>query len=132
MRVSRSTSGAGRKSLPRIVRYFIFVKEKLLSGLDNAAVVEALEADPEFAFLLGARAPAIREGENPQGRFSRRTKSATFLATAMQSAVRCAICGGFIHKNSVQFDHIERRRDGGATHMGNAQVVHPYCNSIRG
>jgi hypothetical protein len=126
-------TGAGRKSLPRIVRYFQFVIARLSEGKSDAEVVSALEADKtDFAFLAGANASTIRDGENPQGRFSRRTKSATFLDAAIQSAIRCGLCGGMIHKNSIQIDHKDRRRDGGATHMGNAQVVHPYCNSIKG
>jgi len=125
-------TGAGRRSLNRIVRYYEFVIKELIDGKSDSDVVAALEADKEeFSFLLGARAPAVKDGENPTRRLSRATKSASFLQAALQSPVRCALCNGMIHKNSIQIDHIQRRREGGATDVTNAQVAHPYCNSIK-
>lgn len=123
-------TGAGRRSLPRLVRYFEFVIERLQDGLDDANVVSALEQEPEFAYLLGARAPSVRDGANTSGRMGKSTKSASFLQAATQSPVRCAICDGMIHKNSIQIHHVQMRSKGGGADMGNAAVVHPYCNSI--
>lgn len=123
-------TGAGRRSLKRLVRYFEFVAAKLIAGLSDAEIVSALEADTaEFLYLVAARAPSIRDGDNPTRRMSRSTKSASFLAAATQSPVRCAICGGMVHKNSIQIDHKTRARDGGGADATNAQVAHPYCNS---
>lgn len=125
-------TGAGRRSLNRIVRYLEFVIAELMQGKDDAQIVAALEADTaEFAYLVAARVPATREGANPNRRFNRTTKSASFLQAATQSPVRCAICEAMVHKNSIQIDHAQRRRQGGAADMSNAQVAHPYCNSIK-
>lgn len=123
-------TGSGRRSLPRIRRLFGFILDRIGEGMPNDQVLEALEKDSELSFLAArARIPPIRDGENPTRRFNRATKSASFLNSAVQSAVRCGICGAMVHRNSMQIDHIDRARDDGGTSMGNAQVSHPYCNS---
>lgn len=129
-------TGAGKRSQPRIVRYLQFVTERLAEGLNDGQIVSALEGDEEFSYLQGASASSIRLGEAPtaaQGKaMPKSTKSASFLNAALQSPVRCALCGGLIHKNSISIDHVKRKGDGGGAAMQNAQVVHPYCNSIKG
>ena len=98
--------------------------------MSNEQALEAMDKDRDLGFLAArARIAPIREGENPTRRFNRATKSASFLNSAVQSAVRCGICGSMVHRNSLQIDHIERAREGGGTSMENAQVTHPYCNS---
>ncbi|WP_367955886.1 HNH endonuclease [Aquibium pacificus] len=46
-----------------------------------------------------------------------------------QSGVRCGICRGLVHRNSISADHVIRRADGGDNSSRNAQLSHPYCNS---
>ncbi|MBI4938065.1 MAG: HNH endonuclease [Nitrosomonadales bacterium] len=41
----------------------------------------------------------------------------------------CAICGGYLHVNSITTGHIERKLDGGSSNVINGQLAHPYCNS---
>ncbi len=62
--------------------------------------------------------------------FSRGTKSAAHLRDSFKAALRCPICGGFLHKNSVHTDHKDRKRSGGSATTDNAQSAHPYCNSV--
>jgi hypothetical protein len=119
-------TGAGRRSLNRIVRYFEFLITKFAAGMDEAQILATLRQDDEFAYLLTA--PPLRE-RSTSGRFSRRTKSAAFLDAAAPTAIRCGVCGGMVHKNAIHVDHIDRRRDGGATDASNAQITHPYCNT---
>lgn len=63
------------------------------------------------------------------GDFSQETKSAIFLRDALENPLRCQICEGLIHFNSIHVDHIIRKEDGGLGTMENAQIAHPYCNS---
>lgn len=64
------------------------------------------------------------------GAFSLATKSAAFIRDAVAKPNRCEICGGLIHKNSMSVDHIKRKRDGGSAQIENAQLTHPFCNSV--
>ena len=61
--------------------------------------------------------------------FTTERKSAIFIKEALDSAVRCNICKGLIHQNSMTFDHITRKEDGGTGDIDNGQIAHPYCNS---
>ena len=122
-------TGAGRRSLNRIVRYFDFVFSRFASGQNHDDVLAALHADQEFGYLAQ---PSPPKGTNPTGRFNRATKSASFLDAAIGSGVRCAICGAMAHRNSMQIDHIQKKSEGGATDVSNAQATHPYCNSSKG
>lgn len=66
-------------------------------------------------------------------RFSEDTKSAVFITLALDSALRCPICEGYLDPaKSVSYDHVMRRREGGLGDSENCQLVHPYCNqSVR-
>jgi hypothetical protein len=62
-------------------------------------------------------------------RFSEETKSAIFLRESLASAMRCAICGGYLDPNkSVSYDHITRVREGGVGTEKNGQLAHHFCN----
>jgi Protein of unknown function DUF262/HNH endonuclease len=62
-------------------------------------------------------------------RFSDDVKSEAFIKTALDSALRCTICGAYLDpEKSVSYDHVTRVRDGGTGDVRNCQLVHPYCN----
>jgi hypothetical protein len=62
--------------------------------------------------------------------FNDDTKSMLFVESALKSALRCPICGGYLHPTkSVSYDHITRVREGGTGDLLNGQMVHPFCNS---
>jgi hypothetical protein len=126
-------TGAGRRSLGRIIRYFETLVAEFSGGKSEIEVLDTLRKDPEFLFLVASMAlPTNRdEGDNPTRRLSRGTKSASFLETATKGGVRCGICGALAHVNSMQFDHIEDARFGGGTSVENVQVAHPFCNSAK-
>jgi hypothetical protein len=47
--------------------------------------------------------------------------------------LECPICGGLLDvEKSVSYDHIRPIREGGLGVAENGQMVHPYCNSIKG
>ena len=61
--------------------------------------------------------------------FNTNSKSETYISTALQSVVRCSICGGVVHVNATSVDHIIRKREGGLGTACNGQITHPYCNT---
>jgi hypothetical protein len=100
-------------------------------------LVSILHADPslkltdadivKYAGLTGKiiTGSAEKNGEN----FSDDTKSAVFIKTALQSAMRCRICGGYLDPaKSVSYDHITEKAIGGLGTEQNCQLTHPYCN----
>ncbi|MEX1022610.1 MAG: DUF262 domain-containing protein [Dehalococcoidia bacterium] len=63
--------------------------------------------------------------------FSTGAKSEIFLAKAMGGAPKCAECRGYLHRNAITIDHIQRKADGGLGDPQNGDLLHPYCNSGR-
>lgn len=61
--------------------------------------------------------------------FNTNRKSETYISTALQSVVRCSICGGVVHVNATSVDHIIRKREGGLGTACNGQITHLYCNT---
>jgi hypothetical protein len=61
--------------------------------------------------------------------FSTERKSAIYIKEALINPLKCKICNGLIHLNSITIDHIVRREDGGTGTIDNGQIAHPYCNS---
>ncbi len=61
--------------------------------------------------------------------FNTNKKSAVYIKDAIESAPKCKICGGLIHRNSISIDHIKRKEDGGLGEIDNGQLTHPYCNT---
>lgn len=56
-------------------------------------------------------------------------KSKLFINVAIENAIKCPICNGYLDvEKSVSYDHIERVREGGTGQAGNLQLTHPYCN----
>ena len=94
-------------------------------GFDESGIVHKIRSHDKLGFLQ-----ANPEEETEYGKdFSQDTRSKTFIQAAIHGAVKCEVCGGRIHKNSMSFDHIVRREDGGQGNPGNAQLTHPYCNT---
>jgi hypothetical protein len=120
--------GSGGRSLPWIKAYLHRVAEDFWAGKTAAAIQNSFVTDPEFSFLTVPKAPrgaSLAEGKS----FSANTKTAAFFASALETGLKCRICGALVHKNSIQFDHKDRKSDGGAGDFENAQVAHPFCNS---
>jgi hypothetical protein len=102
---------------------------KVLTGLEGGQprdkVVASIIESKEFNFLFIS--PANPDVSSPE--FSRNRKSAVFIKEALDNSPKCAICGGYIHRNSITIDHKERREDGGLGSVENGQITHPYCNT---
>jgi hypothetical protein len=124
--------GSGARHIPRLREYY----NRIFGGLLDGKSIEAIQAqfadDTDFAFLAASRPiEQRREPTAAKRSFNRGTKTAAFFAAALPAGARCRLCGALVHRNSIQIDHIVEKRAGGPTDMSNAQVSHPFCNSIK-
>jgi HNH endonuclease len=122
--------GSGGRSIPWVRQLYQRIFTWINDGLDETRLLEMLARDNDFAFLT--MADPLSEGQsrgNAGEDFSRNTKSAAFLKEALDNAIKCKICGGLLHVNSITVDHVHRRAEGGSSAVENAQVSHPYCNT---
>ena len=118
--------GSGLKSHKKLVKLFSFIQDKLRLNLSNDKIILELSQNEDFSFLK----PEETFWKKVEGNtFSSSTKSGRFLIEALDNPIRCEICQGLIHRNSISLDHIVRKEDGGTGHIGNSQLSHPYCNS---
>lgn len=117
--------GSGPKGFVPLKNLFRTVLDALQSGKSNDQILADLAASDAFRFLI----PDERLPVTTSKKFSRETKSAAFLKEALQNPIRCKICGGLLHFNSISVDHVIRKADGGLGVADNAQLAHPYCNT---
>ena len=108
------------------IRDFLFALVDLLNaGTKPEDLAKQLIQKKEFSYLtLQPDKLQVASSE-----FSAERKSAVFIRDAIANALKCKICGGFIHKNAITIDHIERKQEGGLGSIENAQLAHPYCNT---
>jgi len=117
--------GSGAKGYLRLKNLYLRVFEELKANKTADKIVDSLRADKDFSFLT----PDETFVAGSKSQFSKETKSATFLRDAIGGAPRCKICNCALHYNSIQVDHIVRKKDGGLGVLDNAQLAHPFCNS---
>lgn len=117
------------KAIAPIVSYYAAILESLQKGTQATDVLKEISAREVFSYLKSETNSEYVYDSEKSGAFSRETKSAAFIRDALPSALRCAICGGFLNFNAIQVDHIKRKQDGGCNKIDNAQLAHPYCNS---
>lgn len=98
--------------------------EEITEGYTQKDLLNALD--------LGDR--VIAEAAKPAGaNFTTDTKSAIFLQESLDISVKCPGCGGLVHvEKAAQYDHIVAKASGGIGSLSNGQLMHPYCNSIKG
>tara|TARA_R110002111_G_scaffold195232_2_gene261099 strand:+ start:278 stop:772 length:495 start_codon:yes stop_codon:yes gene_type:complete len=118
--------GSGTKGFGRLRDLWIKVIDLMIANKSEHEILQDISSDESYSFLQ----PEDRTAENrPRSDFNTDTKSAVFLREAMQNPIRCKICGGLIHQNSISIDHITRKADGGLGIPDNGQLTHPYCNT---
>lgn len=115
----------GMKGYKPIKELYQFIIEATEKGFNEENIIKSLKADRRFSYL---KTDYIHVFEAKK-EFSRETKSEAFLKEALKNPIRCKICGGLIHRNSITIDHIDRKEDGGLGIIDNAQIAHPYCNT---
>lgn len=116
-----------QKSHPYISRFFEQIADALQLNTNDEGILNQILSNDEFSYLSPHKPIANRSSVGKK--FDTGTKSAVYLREVLKLAPKCSICGGYIHKNSISIDHIERRRDGGSSSLENAQLAHPYCNT---
>lgn len=109
-----------------------FIKEfyftcitKLLEDKNRKDVIEEILKTSQYNYLKDT----IMEIAPSSSDFSPEVKSAVFIKEALSKAIKCKICGGYIHRNSISIDHIVRKENGGSGSLENAQLTHPFCNT---
>lgn len=117
--------GSGLKSYLRMKMFFSFVINSFLDNKTESEIVALLKVN-EFNFLKSEELEITFDGNK---NFTPAVKSATYINEALSSAVKCKICNGYIHTNSITFDHKDRKSEGGLGNIENAQLAHPYCNT---
>lgn len=119
-------SRTGMKGYKPLKELYQFIIDNIEVGKNEVDLIRALNTDPRFSFL---KTDNIHTFETEKKEFSRETKSEAFLREALKNPIRCSICGGLVHVNSISIDHINRIEDGGLGVIDNAQITHPYCNT---
>ncbi len=116
---------SAQASYPHIRDFFFVLIELLNKGIKLENLIPEAIQNPKFDYLtLQQDLP-----ETTSSDFSAQKKSAAFIRDAIIRASRCQICGGYLHRNSITIDHIQRKEDGGVGSIDNAQLAHPYCNT---
>ena len=116
------------KGLPFVSEFYLQMIDFINSGKNYRESVQEIIKTTKFNYII------IEESNSNETSFYHRnfdnnSKSAVFISEALQKGVKCKICNGYIHRNSMTIDHIERREDGGLGNPDNGQLAHPYCNS---
>jgi hypothetical protein len=119
--------GSAAKGFTQVKNFYLHVLTSIGQGLSEGEIIESLKQHATFNFLkpFEPEEPAGLAGKG----FSTPVKSATFLSAALSNPLRCKLCEGLIHFNSIQVDHIKKLANGGLDVKDNAQLAHPYCNS---
>jgi hypothetical protein len=120
-RIQRST----KNSIPLLLLFYTDVMKYLYAGLDFQNVIDTIMKDKNYPKLL-----LDQSGEDATtSDFNSNRKSEVFISQAFPAALRCSICGGLLHLNSISIDHKIRIRDGGCGDATNGQATHFYCNT---
>lgn len=112
-------------SYPYIAEFLYKCMENICLGMSEIDTIKKL-LSLEFDYLTLENPDIDSISANT---FNTTRKSAVYIKDAIDSAPKCKICNGLIHKNSISIDHIKRKQDGGLGTIDNGQLTHPYCNT---
>ena len=114
--------GSGTKSYKHIVKVTTLIISLLQKRETENAIVDIILG--EYKFL------AKDDDVNVKSlRFSTDVKSQIYIQETLPKSSTCSYCNGFIHQNSISFDHVVRKQDGGKGSVQNGALMHPYCNT---
>ena len=117
--------GAGQRSLNGVLRLYRHVFAGVGLGKTEAAIIPTIVEEETMAFLK----PIVDFDKGTNSEFTTERKSAVFLAQALKASLRCSECNARLHRNSINFDHVVDKKQGGLGSEDNAALTHPYCNS---
>ena len=113
-------------AIPHVVELYFEMLNKLKVNMNIEILVDEIIKLPKFNHLTLS---TLTEEKDIFSNFTTDTKSEVFIKEAIKNGIRCSICNGFIHKNAMTIDHINRKEDGGKGNVENGQITHPYCNT---
>jgi hypothetical protein len=123
-----TTWGSGAKGYANLATLFQFIVHLFLHEFEEDGIIGELNGHPDYNFFKAG----VRDfSPKKRKEFSKEGKSEVFLRAAWSSILRCNICGGFLHKNSIQIGHEQDKEEGGNANPDNGRLEHPYCNSIK-
>lgn len=108
------------------INIFKELLEKIVEALSNET--EVTQNDLITFSQLGGKLITgdIKTGSS---KITDEQKSKLFIKVALNNALTCPICNGYLDVDkSVSYDHIQRVREGGGGSSDNVQLTHPYCN----
>lgn len=111
---------------PFITQLYLIAIKALHQKVSIDALPDHIKKEQPFQFIT------LNNDEQYFGdskEFSRERKSEVFIREALDKSVRCSICKGLLHRNSITIDHVQRKQDGGIGSVDNGQLAHPFCNS---
>jgi hypothetical protein len=123
-----TTWGSGAKGYVSLKKLFDFIINQMILKVSEEGIISRLDSNEDYNFFKAG----VRE-LNPKHKkdFSTESKSETFLREAIQTTLRCNICRGYLHKNSIAIDHELEKENGGIGNADNGKPVHPFCNSTK-
>jgi len=111
---------------PQITELYFLVAELIREGCSLDELPKLIKSNGNFTYTTLSN----ESGEEIISKdFSREKKSEVYIREAVESAIKCSICRGLLHRNAITIDHINRKQDGGLGTSDNGQLAHPYCNS---
>lgn len=114
--------GSGTKSHKHISKVTKLIISLLKKRETESDIVGAILE--EFPFLTKSDDVNVTSP-----RFSTDIKSQIYIQEALPKSSTCSFCNAFIHQNSISFDHVIRKEDGGKGSVENGALMHPYCNT---
>ena len=109
--------------IPQMQSLFDFLVKQSQKGMPT------LQAAIDHLGLKG-RILEVTEKRATASHFNEDAKSMMFVQSALQNAIKCPVCGGYLHPvKSVSYDHVLRVSEGGTGSSANGQMVHPFCNT---
>jgi hypothetical protein len=102
------------------------VLECIGQGIEEKDIVVNLQTKAGYGYLQPEESPY--DGVAPT-RMSAQVRAGLTMKKLLETAPRCALCGGFVPTQAISVDHVERVQDGGKTTDENTQLTHPYCNT---
>ncbi|BAT53342.1 hypothetical protein NOS3756_23020 [Nostoc sp. NIES-3756] len=119
------------RSIQKSYKYISIFYQEVIKGLKNGKTIDDTIHDitlsNDFKYLNIRKITQIVKSLETD--FDTNKKSEIYITNTLKNANRCQICGGLIHRNSISFDHIQRKQDGGLATVDNGQLTHPYCNT---
>lgn len=117
---------SSKNGMPKTKEFFMEILNKLEDGVDSANVIDIIRKMKDYQYLPDIDIVNL-EGDSVD--FNTSKKSEVYIRQVISTAPCCKICGGYLHKNAISIDHIERKQDGGKATTDNGQITHPYCNT---